>query len=68
MKIKELKEILSTYPDDMAVLVDGYEGGLQNVSPNAIFKTKIKLNALDGWRYGEPHEEDENGDTEAVII
>lgn len=31
MIVKELKEKLSKYPDDMSIVIDGYEGGVDDM-------------------------------------
>ncbi len=56
MTIKELKEKLNSYPDNLSVLVDGYEGGFSEISE--IKKTKVKLNIHTESYYG-PHEKKE---------
>ena len=42
MNIGELKEILSTYSDDIMVCVDGYEDGLVDLRENRIFIHSIR--------------------------
>ncbi len=41
MKIKELKELLKKYPDDLAVVIDGHEGGYDDLFRERIFPIKI---------------------------
>lgn len=65
MTIKELKEKINSYPDDLRVLVDGYEGGFSEISE--VKKTKVKLNIHTESYYG-PHEDTEDADTEVIII
>ena len=43
MTIEELIRILQTYPQDTRVVVDGYEGGYDDISPERISVTKIQL-------------------------
>lgn len=65
MTIKELKEKLNSYPDNLRVLVDGYEGGFSEISE--VKKTKVRLNVHTESYYG-PHDDTENADTEVLII
>ncbi len=53
MKIKELEELLSRYPEDAEVMVAGYEGGYH--SDLMIGEEEIVLNVHKEWYYG-PHE------------
>ena len=52
MTAAELIELLSKYPADMRVIVNGYEGGYDDIT--APVKTPIKLNFYKQWYYG-PH-------------
>lgn len=45
MTVKELMELLKKYPDDLRVVVNGYEDGYDDLSPNRIFTRKIQLDA-----------------------
>lgn len=54
MTKKELIEMLSPYPDDILVCVNGYEGGYNEVSN--LEETKLVLNVNTAWFYGK-HEE-----------
>ena len=42
MKIKELIKILSQYPQDLEILVNGYESGFDEISKTRIKKIKLK--------------------------
>lgn len=42
MMVKELIEILSGYPPDSLVLVDGYEAGLDDIFKRNIYTTKTR--------------------------
>lgn len=65
MTIRQLKEALGRFPDDTQVLVQGYEGGLCDIG--FLRQSKVKLNVhSESWNG--PHEETQDGDTEAVII
>ncbi len=43
MTVKELMEFLEKYPDDLRVVVNGYEDGYDDISPERISTTKIEL-------------------------
>lgn len=53
----ELKKILDQYPDDMPVLVQGYETGAADTAESMIQIRDMKMNHYDTWYQG-PHEED----------
>lgn len=65
MTIKELKEKLNSYPDNLRVLVDGYESGFSEISE--IKKIKVKLN-VHTESYYSPHEDTEDADMNVVVI
>jgi hypothetical protein len=65
LTIKELKEKLSQYSDDLRILVDGYEGGFSEIS--AVKKIKVKLNVHSESYYG-PHDETKDADVDVVVI
>ena len=50
MNVAELKELLNEYPDTARVVVDGYEGGVNDITGAELIK--IKLNANTEWYYG----------------
>ena len=43
MTVKELVEFLEKYPNDLRVVVNGYEDGFDDVSPERIAVRKIQL-------------------------
>ena len=43
MTVKELIQMLESYPNDLRVVVNGYEGGYDDISPERISVTKIQL-------------------------
>ncbi len=45
MTVQELMELLEKYPDDLRVVVNGYEDGYDDISPERISTTKIQLDA-----------------------
>lgn len=44
MTVQDLIRILRTYPADMRVVVNGYEEGFDDVSPERIAVVKVQLN------------------------
>ena len=65
MTVAELIEKLKTYPKDLKVLVDGYEGGFNEIS--AVKTIKVKLN-VHTEEYNGPHDDVVDADTEVVVI
>lgn len=43
MTVKELVELLGKYPNDLRVVVNGYEDGFDDLSPERISVIKIQL-------------------------
>ena len=43
MTVKELIQILESYPSDLRVAVSGYEGGFDDITPERISVVKIQL-------------------------
>lgn len=71
MTVQELIAILQTHPGDMRVVVEGYEGGLNDpLSPKVV---EINLNVeahKDTWYYG-PHDyarADDPASIDALLI
>ena len=59
MTIGELIQILEVHPSDMRVVVNGYEEGYDDLSPEQISVVKIELNAgTQAWqgRHGDPRD------------
>ena len=44
MTVQELIELLATYPGDLRVVVNGYEDGFDDLSPDRLSIVKIALN------------------------
>lgn len=65
MNVAELIKVLQELPQDALVVINGYEGGVNEVS-NAT-ETKIEQNVNTAWYYGD-HEINEDSDTVAVYI
>ena len=71
MTVKELMEFLEKYPDDLRVVVNGYEDGYDDISPNRIFTRKIQLDAgTPDWegQHGDPPYETETTTDGAKIV
>ncbi len=59
MTIGELIALLESYPSDMRVVVNGYEGGYDDLSPQQIAAERITLNTgVHDWvgRHGDPRD------------
>ena len=70
MNVKELMDRLSEFPQDMRVVISGFEGGVNDVQGAA--EIEIFLNRNTAWYYGR-HEavtsyDDDKGDESAAII
>ena len=71
MTVKELVRLLEKYPDDLRVVVNGYEDGYDDISPNRIFTRKIQLDAGTpdwGGQHGDPTVEIEEATDDAKIV
>ena len=58
MNVKELIETLGEYPAEMRVVVQGYEDGYDDLSPEQLSKVKISLETgKERWEgmHGDPH-------------
>lgn len=44
MTVKALKELLSKYPENLRIVVNGYEDGYDDLAPDRISVRKIQLN------------------------
>ena len=44
MTVKELSQILKTYPSDMRVVVSGYESGWDDINLSSLSKKTVLLN------------------------
>ena len=56
MTVKELKEYLSNFPDDLRVMIHGYEGGYNDLTGGK--QRKIALDVNKAWYYGSHEEAD----------
>ncbi len=62
MTVKELAHLLETYPPDLRVVVNGYEDGYDDLSPERIVSAEIALNT--GKHQWEGQHGDPNGLTD----
>ena len=71
MTVKELMKFLEKYPDDLRVVVNGYEDGYDDISPNRIFTRKIQLDAgtpdWEGQHCDPPYESEETTDDTKIV-
>lgn len=52
MTIAELRELLANYPQDLPVMVEGYEGGFDDVTANNVATKQVRLEVNPEWYYG----------------
>jgi hypothetical protein len=65
MKVKELIMLLSQFPENIDVVVKGYEGGVDDAVD--VKQIGIVKNANEEWYYGR-HRIDADSDVQAVFI
>ena len=59
MTVSQLIEVLQTHPNDLRVVVNGYEDGFDDLSPEQISVVRIALNTgVEDWQ-GQHGEADE---------
>ena len=72
MTIQELIRLLRRYPPDLRVVVDGYEDGYDDLSPERIVPVKIALNTgQHRWegKHGDPDGPTDGADmVEALVL
>ncbi len=61
MTVDELIQLLAKHPPDLRVMLDGYEGGVDDLEPHFVLTSDVHLNANTRWYYGR-HEEAYAGD------
>ena len=66
--VAELIEVLKKYPQDLPVLVSGYEGGFENIMPPTMEKLKYKPENPNWDGEFQTAEEENEGDLEAVVL
>ena len=59
MTVAELIDLLSSYPGDLRVVVDGYEDGFDDLNPELIGQIELALNQNEPWYLGR-HEASDN--------
>lgn len=57
MRVSDLIAILKTKNPDLLVMVNGYEGGVQDVEASAIVEGQAYINANEGLSYVGEHEQ-----------
>ena len=70
MTVKELVELLEKYPDNLRVVVNGYEDGYDDILPERISTTKIELDAgKHDWegQHGAAFPEDESTEDPKIV-
>ena len=70
MTVKELVELLEKYPDNLRVVVNGYEDGFDDISPERISTRKIQLDAgTHDWegQHNDPIPENESTDDVKIV-
>jgi hypothetical protein len=60
MTIKELVAMLKDFPPDMPVIVNGYEGGYNDVSDVVSKKIVLDYNSPETWYYGSHEDVDDD--------
>ena len=74
MNVKELMEILGEYPQDMRVVVQGYEDGYDDVRSGCVKQRKVKLNAgKEDWvgdhmDFNPEYDRQEDGDVVETVV
>lgn len=68
MTVSQLLEVLQTHPGDLRVVVNGYEEGFDDLSPDQISLVHITLNTgVEDWQ-GQHGEADENPADAAATV
>lgn len=52
MTVGELIRILETHPPDLRVMVDGYEGGVDDLEARLLLACDVRLDVHSDWWYG----------------
>lgn len=68
MTVSQLIEVLQTHPGDLRVVVNGYEEGFDDLSPDHVSLVRIALNTgVEDWQ-GQHGEADENPSDAASTV
>jgi len=71
LTVRELRDLLEQYPDDMQVYIAGYEYGLDELSAQCISVSPVKRDVNEDWWWCGPHERtygNEDFDDKGLII
>ena len=71
MTVREMIDVLKGHPDDLRVVVNGYEEGYDDLSPEQISVVRIALNTgVDDWegRHGEADDDPADASEPAEIV
>ena len=68
MTVSELIDILKTKNGNMRVIVNGYEGGYCDLTPQQIQEIPIALNANDPPSYCGPHDDPDDDDIAVTAL
>ena len=66
MTVAELIDLLSSYPGDLRVVVDGYEDGFDDLNPELIGAIELALNHNEHWFLGRHEAAGNLGDAESA--
>ncbi len=66
MTVKELINKLQSYPTDVRVVVEGYEGGYDDIDITR--QISIKLNVNKEWYYGTHEESEKKNVVHAILL
>ena len=67
MKIADLIRILQTYPQDLRVVVDGYEDGYDDLDEDLMRVREIRLDIGQHWWEGQHNDIDVTPDTDGGV-
>ena len=67
MNIRELMEILRNYPEDLEVMVDGYEGGYDDLRGSRVHSRHVKPVSKKVEWYGD-YDKTDVGDKDAIQV
>lgn len=69
MTVNELVELLRSFPGDLQVVVNGYEEGYDDLTPEQITRIKIALNTgKHHWEGAHGHPDDAKGKAAIVEV
>ena len=67
MTVGQLIRLLQSYPQDMRVVVNGYEDGYDDLESQLVSVREVRLDAGEAWWEGQ-HRESEDNRTEGSAI